>query len=126
MTRKKILVVDDSRTALMVELMALRSGPFEIVTAGDGEEAIAKVRAERPDLVLLDLVMPRMDGLEACRRLREDPSTRTTPIIMVTTRGEMDSIEAGYASGCSDYVTKPIDRTELLAKVNSLLGLAQG
>ncbi len=124
MVRKKILVVDDSKTALMMELMALRNGPFEIVTAADGAEAIAKASAERPDLVLLDVMMPRMDGLETCRRLRDDPATRQTPIIMVTTRGEIDSIEAGYVSGCSDYVTKPIDRKLLLAKITSLLGLA--
>jgi CheY-like chemotaxis protein len=69
------------------------------------------------------MMMPKMDGLETCRRLRSDPATRDIPIIMVTTRGEPASVEAGYTNGCSDYVTKPIDRVELLSKISSLLGL---
>jgi CheY-like chemotaxis protein len=68
------------------------------------------------------VVMPKMNGFEACRRIRSDPATRGIPIIMVTTRGEMDNVEAGYASGCSDYVTKPINGLELLSKLEDLLG----
>jgi CheY-like chemotaxis protein len=68
-------------------------------------------------VLLMDVVMPKMDGLAACRALRELPSTRATPIILVTTRGEPFNVEAGYSSGCSDYVTKPVDGAELLEKV---------
>ena len=70
----------------------------------------------------MDVVMPRMDGFEACRRIREQEDTKAIPVIMVTTRGELQSVENGYSSGCTDYVTKPINGLELLAKVKSCLG----
>jgi CheY-like chemotaxis protein len=91
--------------------------------ARDGSEALAQAEAERPDLILMDLVMPRMDGLQAVRRLRANEATRLIPVIMVTTLGEADSMEAGFEAGCSDYVTKPIEATLLLAKVRDHLGL---
>jgi DNA-binding response OmpR family regulator len=119
---KKILLADDSGTILMMEKMLLAKEHYELITARDGLEALEKARAERPDLILLDVVMPHLDGFETCRRLREDESTRATPVIMVTTRGEGSNLEQGYASGCNDYVTKPIDGVELLAKVRSYLG----
>ena len=122
MSRKKILLVDDSPTVLLMEQMLLGKTSYELVVAKDGEEGVKRAREERPDLILMDIVMPNVDGLEACRRLRADPSTSATPIIMVTTRGEMRFVEDGYRSGCSDYVTKPIDGHELLSKVRSLLG----
>ena len=120
--RKKILVVDDSRTILMMQSMILRKGPYDVVVANDGAEAVEKALAERPDLILMDVVMPRMTGFEACRVLRSRDETRAIPIILVTTRGEGDNVETGYASGCSDYVTKPINGAELLAKVRDQLG----
>jgi CheY-like chemotaxis protein len=122
MTRKKILLVDDSPTSLFVERMVLKDGNYELVTARDGQEAVEQADLHRPDLILMDVVMPRMTGLEACRELRRRPPTERTPIILVTTRGESDSVEAGYESGCSDYITKPIDGLELLTKVRSHLG----
>src|SRR5512139_3850240 len=122
MGRKRILVVDDSRTASMMTSMILGKSSYDVSTAADGEEGVAKALAEHPDLILMDVVMPRMDGFEACRRLRERDDTKAIPVIMVTTRGELASLEAGYASGCSDYVTKPINGLELLAKVRSCLG----
>jgi len=122
MQKKKILVVDDSKTALFVESMILRKGPYELVTASDGVEAVEKAVAERPDLILMDVVMPRMSGFEACQALRDREDTQAIPIIMVTTRGEAVNVETGFASGCSDYVTKPINGVELLAKVRDRLG----
>jgi DNA-binding response OmpR family regulator len=122
--RKKLLLVDDSKTILLMERMILGNGVFELVTALDGEEAVQKARAELPDLILMDVVMPRMNGFEACRQIRAHAETSQIPIIMVTTRGEIESIEAGYESGCADYVIKPIDGLELLAKVQSFLGCA--
>lgn len=122
MDRKKILLVDDSSTVLLMEKMILSKSEYDVVTARDGLEGIEKARAERPDLILMDVVMPRMDGFEAVRKLREDESTKAIPVIMVTTRGELQSVETGYASGCSDYVTKPINGLELLTKVRSCLG----
>lgn len=122
MEKKKILLVDDSSTTLMMEKMILSQEAYDLVTASDGEEALLKAAQERPDLILLDVVMPKMDGFEACRRLRQEEATREIPVIMVTTRGEAQNVEQGYALGCNDYVTKPINSLELMTKVNNLLG----
>ena len=122
MAQKKILMVDDSKTVLMMEQMMLRNGGYDLVTAADGAEGVEKALRELPDLILLDVVMPNMDGFEACRRLREHPETKATPVIMVTTRGEPVNVEKGYEVGCTDYVTKPINGVELMAKIRTLLG----
>lgn len=119
---KKILLVDDSNTILMMEKMILKREPYTVVTAANGEEAVAKAVAEKPELILMDVVMPSMDGFEACRRIRGNDATAQIPIIMVTTRGEGRNIEAGFEVGCTDYVTKPIDAVELLAKLRNYLG----
>jgi CheY-like chemotaxis protein len=119
--RKKILIVDDSRTALLMEAMILRDEPYLLVTASDGQEAVEKALEERPDLILMDVVMPRMSGVEACRVLRAREETRDIPIIMCTTRSDLDDLELGYASGCAEYVVKPIHGPELLAKVHDVL-----
>ena len=122
MSRKKILLVDDSNTILMMERMILTKGPYDLVTASDGEEAVEKALSERPDLILMDVVMPKMNGFEACRRIRGEGAIGHTPIIMVTTRGEVQNVETGFESGCNDYVTKPINGTELMAKLKTYLG----
>ena len=122
MPKKKILLVDDSSTALMIEEVMLRRLACEIVTARNGAEAIAKAIVEMPDLILMDVTMPFMTGIEACRALRARASTRAIPIILVTTHGDEASVEAGFASGCNDYVTKPIDGPELLGKLRNQLG----
>ncbi|HET7434809.1 MAG TPA: response regulator [Thermoanaerobaculia bacterium] len=121
MSGKKILLVDDSSTILMMEKFILRNDPYRLITASDGEEAIRKAASEQPDLILLDVIMPRMGGFEACRLIRENEASKDIPIIMVTTRGEAANVETGWLSGCTDYVTKPINATELLAKVRNLL-----
>jgi DNA-binding response OmpR family regulator len=120
--RKKILLVDDSTTVLLMERMILAKDHYDVVEAHDGQEGVEKALEERPDLILMDVVMPRLGGFEACKRLREEDSTREIPVIMVTTRGELQSVESGYAAGCNDYVTKPINGLELLTKVRSCLG----
>ena len=122
MDRKKILLVDDSSTVLLMEKMILSKSPYDLVTASDGQEGLDKAVAERPDLILLDVVMPRMDGFEVCRRIRQRDEMRGVPVIMVTTRGELKSLETGYQSGCTDYITKPINGLELLSKVKNYLG----
>lgn len=120
--KRKILLVDDSSTILLMEKMILGKHGFDLVTACNGEEAVAKAAAESPDLILMDVVMPNMNGFEACRRIREHEVTGRIPIIMVTTRGEMTNLEEGYAAGCSDYVTKPINGHELMSKIRNCLG----
>ena len=122
MSRKKILLVDDSATILMMERMILGKGPYELVTAVDGEDAVAKAVSERPDLILMDVIMPKMNGFDAVRRIRQNSEVGATPIIMVTTRGEMENVENGFSSGCNDYVTKPINAPELMTKLKALLG----
>jgi DNA-binding response OmpR family regulator len=118
----KILLVDDSNTILLMEKMVLRKTSYEVVTASNGEEAVQQALKELPDVILMDVIMPKMGGFDACRKLREQEATRHIPIIMVTTRGEAENVEAGYESGCNDYITKPINMTELLAKLRSQLG----
>ena len=122
MARKKILVVDDSGTARMLEQMALGRSHYDVVQAKDGAEAVRIARRELPDLILMDVMMPQMDGYTACRAIRAQFETQTIPVIMVTTRGEPVNVETGYSSGCNDYVTKPVNTVELLAKVRSLIG----
>jgi DNA-binding response OmpR family regulator len=122
MNRKKILLVDDSSTILMMEKFILRNGPYDLVTATNGEEGVRKASEHLPDLILLDVIMPKMGGFEACKLIRSNEGTSQIPIIMVTTRGEAANVEAGWANGCTDYVTKPINSIELLAKVRNFLG----
>jgi DNA-binding response OmpR family regulator len=122
--RTRILLIDDSATSHMWVRMILNKAHHEMLSAHDGQEGVALAIIERPDLILMDVVMPRMDGFEACRTLRAHAKTRGTPIIMLTTRGESRNVQTGYESGCSDYVTKPIDAVELLAKIRSHLAPA--
>ena len=118
---KKILVVDDAETIVMMEQMILGK-KYDVVVARNGSEAVSTAIAERPDLILLDMIMPVLGGIEACRRLRDTPETKDIPIIMVTTRSEISNVEASYQSGCSDYVTKPINGLELITKVRNFIG----
>jgi DNA-binding response OmpR family regulator len=120
--RKKILLVDDAKTSLMMEQMILSRGAYEFITAKDGQEAVEMAAAEHPDLILMDIVMPKLDGLQACKQIREQDETSEIPIIMVTTRGEAANVEKGFENGCSDYVSKPINANELLSKVKKHLG----
>ncbi len=118
----KILVIDDSGTSQIMARMLLASLAVSIETAKDGLEGLEQAAKVRPDLILLDVVMPRMDGFETCQRLRARDETRETPILMVTTRGEEVNIEKGFSAGCTDYICKPFNAVELLAKVKSYLG----
>jgi CheY-like chemotaxis protein len=119
---KRILLVDDSETVLMLERMILKGGSYELVTAKHGREGVEKALALKPDLILMDVMMPQMNGFEAIRRLRDHEDTRSIPILIVTTKGEEESMETGYVSGCNEYITKPIDSLELLTKIRSFLG----
>ncbi len=118
---KKILLVDDSRTVLLME-QGLLSRSYDVVTATDGVAGLAAALAHRPDLILLDVLMPGMNGFQVLAALRAREETRAVPVIMVTSRGELESVEAGYRGGASEYVLKPIHAAELIAKVRSCLG----
>jgi CheY-like chemotaxis protein len=121
-TRKTILLVDDSQTSIFVERMILKARPYDLLVARDGEEAVRTAESHRPDLILMDVVMPRMNGFQAVEEIRKLESIRDVPIIMVSTRGEAGNVETGFEQGCNDYVTKPVDATELLTKVDNLIG----
>ena len=121
--RKKILVVDDSSTMRLMEQVLLRRR-YEVVQAEGGAQALRIAAEQRPDLILLDVNMPNIDGLEACRLLRSMEVTKATPIIMVTTQNEQIIVETAFANGATDFVTKPIDQGSLLRKIAKLLGEA--
>ena len=119
--KKRILIVDDSPTARMWQQLLLSHEQYATLTAHDGAEGIEVARRERPDLILLDVSMPGMDGFEACRALRAAPETKDIPILIVTTHSEMENVLAGFEAGCNEYLTKPLERTEYLVKVRSYL-----
>ena len=123
MGSKKILLVDDSSTArLVTRLIFSQKSNYVLLSAVDGKDAIERARAEKPDLILMDVMMPRMTGLEACRVLKQDKETSKIPVILLTTRGEEQFVHEGYKSGCSDYLTKPVNDTELLDLLKAYLG----
>src|SRR5215471_11245166 len=117
----RILVVDDVLDNLDILQMRLESQGYEVATAGDGVEALEKVRELQPDLVLLDIMMPRMDGIEAVKRLKADTALPFIPVILVTARADAKDVVAGLASGGDDYMTKPVDHAALSARVRSML-----
>jgi CheY-like chemotaxis protein len=119
---KTILCADDSLTALTMHQMILKSHGYRVVTAQDGFEAVTKAGIEHPDLILMDVVMPRMTGFEAVKQLRSSEATKRIPVIMVTTRAEPKVIETCFQAGCNDYVNKPVDGAILLSKVRALVG----
>lgn len=123
--KAKILVVDDEPDALEVIGFKLREAGFAPVFATDGTKALAAVRADRPDLVVLDLMLPEIDGLEVCKILRRDPATVSIPILMLTAKAaEMDRV-LGLELGADDYVTKPYSPRELVLRIRKLLKRAQ-
>jgi len=120
-TPPRVLVVDDNPENVEIFRARLVSQGYEIRTARDGEEALATARETLPDLILLDIMMPKVDGIEVCRQLRADPAFPFTPIIMVTARSDPKDIVAGLAAGGDEYLTKPVDQASLVARVKSML-----
>ncbi|HPC95520.1 MAG TPA: response regulator [Sedimentisphaerales bacterium] len=118
-----ILVVDDNAQNLELIQAYLEDVECRIVAARDGIEALDLVAKTDPDLVLLDVMMPKMSGFEVCRRLKKDPATRDIPVIMVTALNEFGDIERGIDSGTDDFVSKPVNRLELLTRVKTMLRL---
>jgi adenylate cyclase len=120
-----VLVVDDDKSNVDILRTRLAAQGYAIVTAGDGEAGLAAARAHRPDLILLDVNMPRLDGLEACRRLKGDPTLPFVPVILVTARGDARDVVAGLDAGADEYLTKPVIVTELVARVKSMLRIKE-
>lgn len=120
---KRILLVDDSSTSRMAARMFLsRLGPYVLISACDGLEGVEKAIAEQPDLILMDIEMPRMTGLEACKLLKQNEATKNIPVILLTMRREDSFVQQGYASGCIDFLTKPVKEEDLLAAIKTHLG----
>ncbi|MFO8166029.1 MAG: response regulator [Thermodesulfobacteriota bacterium] len=116
-----LLIVDDNPTNLDILQARLTAHNYEILTAQDGVTALAMAREKQPDLILLDIMMPKMDGIEVCRRLRADSSLPFMPIIMVTAKADSKDVIAGLEAGGDEYLTKPVDHAALVARVKSML-----
>ena len=117
----RILVVDDVADNVEILRMRLSTLGYDVVEANDGEEALASIAADPPDLILLDVMMPKIDGLEVVRRLKADKSLPFIPVIMVTAKTTPKDVVAGLEAGADDYLTKPIDHGALIARVRSML-----
>jgi len=123
---KKILVVDDEKDLLDLVRRILARGGFEVITASDGKEGLAKVYSEAPDLMILDINMPVMNGWEVCRKIRKDPLYKHLPVIMLTVRRTKKDQLKGLDLGSDEYITKPFSPTELIARVKTVLQRASG
>jgi len=120
-TPPRILAVDDVAENLAIVRMRLEAHGYEVVTAADGEEALARVREVEPDLVLLDIMMPKLDGISALKQLKQDASLRFVPVILLTAKADKSDVVAGLEAGGDDYMTKPLDQSALIARVRSML-----
>jgi CheY-like chemotaxis protein len=117
----KILIVDDAETMRLYEHMLLSGHGYELDMAENGVQALEKIKSFNPDLVLMDIMMPEMDGIECCRQIKNNESMNDIKVVMVTTRSEYARVKEAFAAGCDDYINKPINKEELLTKVNDLL-----
>ena len=117
----KVLVVDDNPQNTELVSAYLETLPVEVATAVDGVEAMEQAERFRPDLVLLDVMMPRMSGFEVCQKIKQNPDLRDTVVIMVTALHEVGDFERAVECGCDDFLTKPVNKLELVTRVRSLL-----
>lgn len=117
----RVLIADDNEQNRELLDAYLADEGYEIVMANDGQETIDAVGANQPDLILLDIMMPRMSGYEVCEQLKADPELRDIPVLMVTALNEMGDIEKAVKAGCDDFLTKPVNQLELKTRVRSLL-----
>ncbi|HEY1012188.1 MAG TPA: response regulator [Herpetosiphonaceae bacterium] len=119
----KILVADDEPDVLFMTSFSLRSlGGYQVLEAHDGAEAVEIARRERPDLIVLDVKMPKMTGYEACRQIRQDPDLYATPVILLTAKGQKTELDEGRDAGASEYMLKPYAPATLIGRVRELLG----
>ncbi len=119
--KKKILVVDDEPDIADSLKLRLDMAGYDVVTAVNGQEAVEKARSEKPDLILLDLMMPKMDGYEVCHVLRSNEDTKKTPVVVLTALQMVGDIDKAFEAGANDYISKPFTNERLLAKIQKLL-----
>ena len=121
MAKQKVLVVDDEEDILELLKFNLSREGYQVPCAASGEQALGLVRSERPDLIVLDLMLPGIDGLEVTRRLKNDPNTKNLPIVMLTAKGDEADIVTGLELGADDYITKPFSPRILIARIRAVL-----
>jgi len=118
---ERILVIEDDASASELVAYALEQNGYEVITATDGLEGLNKAQGEHAALIILDVMLPGVDGYEVCRRLRATPATATVPILMISAKARQEDKDVGLKKGADDYLTKPVKPSEILAKVETLL-----
>ena len=121
MAAVRVLVVDDDPVILELLRINFEIEGFEVLSAVDGQEGLERARADRPDVVLSDVMMPRLDGLQLLVKLRDDPATAGVPVVLLSAKAQNAEVQRGLALGADDYVTKPFDPLELIDRVNAVL-----
>lgn len=124
-TNQRILVIDDDEMILRMVAYVFHKSGYQVYTAANGQEGLAKIQTAKPDLIILDVMMPDMSGLEVCQHVRSHPSTASLPILMLSAKGEVDDKVSGFEAGADDYVAKPVAPKELLARARALLARAK-
>ncbi|HET7499297.1 MAG TPA: response regulator [Candidatus Omnitrophota bacterium] len=124
MSKGKILVVDDEIYIVHILDFSLGMEGYEVVTALDGEQALERVASEKPDLIVLDIMMPKLDGYEVCRAVKSNPATKNVPVILLSAKGRNVDQKMGFDVGADDYITKPFSPRKLVERINQLLGQA--
>lgn len=119
---KRVMIVDDDRDLREMLRTALEHAGFEAQVAANGLKLVSSLRVDRPDLILLDVMMSWIDGFELCHALKQNPEFSAIPVIFISARGSRRDVEKGYEAGCSDYFTKPLNLKELIERVRSVIG----
>ena len=122
MSKGKILVVDDEIYIVHILDFSLGMEGYEVVTALDGEQALEKVKTEKPDLIVLDIMMPKLDGYEVCKNIKANSATQNIPVILLSAKGRNVDQKMGFDVGADDYITKPFSPRKLVERINQLLG----
>jgi DNA-binding response OmpR family regulator len=124
MSKGRILVVDDEIYIVHILDFSLGMEGYEVITALDGEQALEKLKTEKPDLIVLDIMMPKLDGYEVCKSIKSSPETRHIPVILLSAKGRNVDQKLGFDVGADDYITKPFSPRKLVERINQLLGQA--
>ncbi len=122
MAKGKILVIDDEIYIVHILDFSLGMEGYDVVTALDGEQGLEKAHSEHPDLIVLDIMMPKLDGYETCKMLKADPATKAIPVILLSAKGRNVDQKVGFEVGADDYITKPFSPRKLVERINSILG----